>query len=155
VAARGGEAYIARFGGAGITHVSLAFDDTGDPEGDFVARLPPNPDAHNTIRVRLSWVSTTAITGAVKWDAQFESGENPHPWDTDGFAAVRAVTTTVNGTVALLNDTSIDFTFSQADNLSAEEMFRLRVIRDTTDAADTMVGIAHLANITLEYITAA
>ena len=150
---RADEATMVRFGGASIAHIGVRFRDDGNDEADFVARLPADPDANTHMDVELEWVSTATNAGDVKWDIQFENLESAHPWNTNSFAAVQTQTTTVNGTTAAGNTTLIQLTFTQADSLAAEEMFRLRVIRDTSDVADDMVGDAYLANITITYVS--
>jgi hypothetical protein len=147
---RSGQATLTRFGGTTTQQTGITYPQSVTRAAEWVGRLPPNAGSDNSIRVKLAWVSTAATTGAVKWDVSFEDLETPHDWTTDGFATAQTTTQTVSGTVSTLNVAELTFTFTQADNLAAEDMFRIRVERDGADVADTMAVDAYLANITLE-----
>lgn len=126
-------------------HAVLAFDDTGDESVDFESLLPRNY-AGAGLTVAIVWLAATATTGNVRWDVSFERHQDETTdLDTDSFAAAQSVTSgapSVNGSPQYAE---ISFTDgAQIDGLVAGESFRVRVLRDADNVADTMVGDAQL-----------
>jgi hypothetical protein len=88
---------------------------------------------------------STATTGNVDWDVEFELiGNEQLDVDADSFAAANSVDdTTVPGTSGFVDVVSIAFTDgADMDSVAAGDLFRIRVTRDA--AADTATGDADL-----------
>jgi hypothetical protein len=114
-------------------HDLLAFDDTTDESAMF-AGLTSSRFHTNSARLEVAvyWVAASATANAVRWDMAFEN-------DT-----AQSVTTTTDATSGVLNVSTITFTSSQIDSLTAGTPFRLKVTRDANHAADTLVGDAQV-----------
>ncbi len=95
------------------------------------------------------WSATTATTGATRWLVSFERHqEDVTDIDTDSFATAQAVNATAPATNGARAYDAVAFTDgAQIDSLAVGESFRLRIERDATNAADTMVGDAELARV--------
>jgi hypothetical protein len=98
------------------------------------------------LTVNIIWTSRTAVTGDVVWDAQIESfTPDADDLDVDGFVAANTVTDTVGSAAGEPMQAAITFTDgADMDSLAIGEYFRLRITRDTADAADTLVGDAQV-----------
>jgi hypothetical protein len=62
--------------------------------------------------------------------------------DSDSFATAKSVTDSVNGTTGVITYSTISFTNSEADSVSAGECFRLQLGRDAssdTNSTDSQV----------------
>lgn len=118
----------------------LSFDPTSNEEATVEAVLP-NTYNGGGLTVRIFWMSASATTGNVKWDAQIERNQDD-AFDVDGadsFATEQTVTDTTASVAGEHSVATITFTAgAQMDNTVAGELFRLRLIRDAADAADTM-----------------
>jgi hypothetical protein len=129
-------------------HLVWDFDAATNEILDFETLLPRNY-AGGGLTVTLVWSATTATTGAARWLASFErhQGETTDI-DADSFATAQAVNATAPSTNGARSYDEIAFTDgAQIDSLAAGESFRLRIERDATNAADTMVGDAELARV--------
>lgn len=129
-------------------HLVWDFDAAVAETLDFEMLLPRNYNGGG-LTVTLVWSATTATTGVTRWLASFERHQAlVTDIDADDFAAAQAVNATapaINGARAY---SPIAFTDgAQIDSLAAGESFRLRIVRDATNVADTMVGDAELARI--------
>jgi len=122
-----------------LTHIVLDFDPGATTEfADFIGVMPGQYDGSSAIEVVLHW-SSDATSGAVKWDVAFKSvTDDADDLDTKSFAAIQTVTPTTASAAGEVDYAVIDFTNAQADGVGANEMFILRVERDSADAADTM-----------------
>jgi len=128
-------------------HFGTVFEDSGDPFAAWDGRMPPTYNNGN-ITLILHWASLTVTSGNCRWDAAFERlDEDGQSLLSSGFAADQPVTSAASSTANALVYSSIAFSNAQADGVQAGESFRIRITRDTTDAADTMVGDAFLLNI--------
>lgn len=131
-------------------HPCLDFDDTTDETAQWTDVLPRNY-AGGGVTVTLFWAASTATTGNVVWDAQFERLEDEGTdIDADSFAAVQSATAAAPGTSGAVQYTTIAFTHgAQMDSVAAGELFRVRVSRDANNGADTMTGDAELLGLEL------
>jgi len=134
----------------GSTHMVLDFDDTTAESAQFAGILPRNY-AGGGITLTLIWLATTATTGSVKWNAQFERHQDDtDDLDTDSFATAQTATGAAATTAGACQYTPIVFTNgAQIDSLAAGESFRLKITRDAVDGADTLVGDAELLSVEL------
>lgn len=121
------------------SHPVLDFDPGATTEfADFTGVMPGQWDGTTAITVVLGW-SSDATTGNVKWDVQFKSvTDDADDLDTKAFAAIQSVTATTASAAGEVDYASINFSVAQADSIAPNEMFILRVERDSADAADTM-----------------
>lgn len=125
-------------------HSILDFDDTTDEGAVFKAIMPQNY-AGGGVTVYIHWCAV-ATTGNVIWNAAFERVSPEYQdIDSDGFAAVQAVTDAAPGTSGYVTIASIAFTDgAQMDSVAAGEGFRLKITRDADNGSDTMTGDAEL-----------
>ena len=127
--------------------------DTATPEeaAIFVGVIPEGATLTSGITVRITWTAATATSGDCRWGAQWMRCNTDI--DSDSFDTATEATTTTNGTSGIPNVTSITSTPANTiDGLTAGDTYRLRIYRDTGDAADTMAGDAEL--LTVEVRTA-
>jgi hypothetical protein len=129
-------------------HLVWDFDAAVNELLDFESLLPRNYNG-NGLTVALVWSGTTATTGVTRWLVSFERHQaDVTDIDTDGFATAKAVNATAPATNGARSYDEIAFTDgAEIDGLAVGESFRLRVERDATNVADTMVGDAELARI--------
>jgi hypothetical protein len=129
-------------------HLVWDFDAATNESLDFELVLPRNYNGGG-LTVTIIWSATTAASGVTRWLAAFERHQaDTTDIDTDSFATAQAVNATAPGTNGARSYDEIAFTDgAQIDSLAVGESFRLRVTRDATDAADTMVGDAELGRI--------
>ena len=118
----------------------LDFDDTTEEAAVFVGIVPEAASLGSGLKVRIHWMATSATTGNVRWGAQFERGNTD--LDSNSFDAAVEATTAVPGTSG--TPTVTELTITTIDGLTAGDLYRLRVYRDTSDAADTMTGDAEI-----------
>lgn len=132
-------------------HTIWDFDAATNESLDFESVLPKNYNGGG-LTVTLIWSAATATTGVARWLASFERHqEDVTDIDTDSFATAQAVNATAPATNGARAYDSIAFTDgAQIDNLVAGESFRLRIARDATNAADTMLGDAELARVVVQ-----
>lgn len=130
------------------TNLALAFDAATD-ETIYFRTVMPSDYAAETITVTVHWRADSATSGAVKWNVAWEAMTGDI--DSDSFDTDQTGTTTTAGTAGNPNTTAITFTQAQADGITAEDEFRLRVTRDADDAGDTMTGDAHVTSVTVAY----
>jgi len=128
-------------------HPVLDFDDSVAEFAAFESVLSPDY-AGGGLTVEIYWTATSATTGDVKWSVAFERQDIGTDLDANSFAAYQTATTTTSATNGALVKTTITFTDgAQMDSLAAGEAFRVEVVRDATNAADTMVGDAELLRV--------
>ncbi len=135
-------------GGARNGHSVINFDDTTNEEIIFESIMSDDYDGAASFIVDVQWAGATATTGDVKWNAQFERlAEAGQDLDTDGFAAAITATQVTNATSGVLTYTGITFSNAQADGIQPGEAYRLKLIRDASNVADTMVGDAQVLGV--------
>jgi hypothetical protein len=131
------------------THPVLDFDDTVDENAHFGGVLPRYYNGGGII-VQLVWLATTATTGSCRWAVAFERHQDEvTDLDVDDFAAAKTADATPAATNGAPQYTEISFSNSEIDGLLMSESFRLRVTRQGSNAADTMVGDAELLRVAL------
>ena len=131
------------------SHPILDFDATVDEEAVFAGILPRNYSGLG-IDATIVWMASTATSGDVEWEAQLERHEGSvTDLDADSFAAVQTVTGTAPAVNGSPQYTAVVFTNAQIDGLLAGESFRLKIRRNATDVADTMIGDAELLRVEL------
>jgi hypothetical protein len=126
----------------------LDFDTATEEAAIFVGVIPEAAVLTSGITVRITWTAATATSGDCRWGAQWMRCNTDI--DSDSFDTATEATTTTSGTSGIPSVTSI--TCTSIDSLAVGEMYRLKIYRDTTDAADTMAGDAEL--LTVEVRTA-
>jgi len=118
----------------------LDFDPGATNEhAEFSAVMPRHYAGTTGITVTLIW-SSDATTGNVKWDVAFKSvTDDADDLDTKVYAAVNTVTATTATVAGEADYAAITFTDgADMDSVAVGEYFRMRVTRDSADAADTM-----------------
>ena len=125
-------------------HPVLDFDDTSNESAIFSGVMPQHYAAGG-VTVYLHYAMTSATSGDVDWDVEFERiGDQQQDIDSDSFAAANSVdNTTVPGTSGNVDVVSVAFTDGEdMDSVEAGEKFRIRVTRDAS--SDTATGDAEL-----------
>jgi len=128
-------------------HPALDFDATTNESAVFTGIMPRNY-AGGGVTVYLHYAMTSATSGDIDWDVEFERiGEGVLDIDADSFASAQSVdNTTVPGTSGNVDIVAVAFTDgAQMDSVAVGELFRLRVTRDA--ASDTATGDAELLGI--------
>lgn len=126
----------------------LDFDDTTDESAVFGAVLPSNY-AGGGLTVTIVWMATSATTGDVIWNADFERHQDDaFDIDADGFAGANAATGTTASATGEQQYTDITFTDgADMDSLAAGESFRLKITRDANNGSDNLSGDAELLRV--------
>lgn len=125
-------------------HPCLDFDASTNESAVFSGVMPQHYDGGG-VTVYLHYAMSSAESGDVDWDAEFERiGDQQQDIDSDSFAAANSVdNTTVPATTGLVDVVSIAFTDgADMDSVAAGEAFRLRITRDAS--SDTAAGDAEL-----------
>jgi hypothetical protein len=120
----------------------LDFDADADEHAIFVGIIPEAADFTTGITARLHWMATSATSGDVVWVVAFERSNTD--LDSDSFATGVSGTSTTNGTSGIVTVTSINFSGSEIDGVTAGDLFRVKVTRDADAGGDTMTGDAEL-----------
>lgn len=120
----------------------LDFDDGATNEAtSFVSVIPEGANLTSGLKIRLHWMATSATTGVVRWGVQIERGNTD--LDSDSYDTAEESNTTTSATAGIPTVTEI--TTTSLDGLTAGDLFRLRVYRDSSDTTnDTMTGDAEL-----------
>lgn len=125
----------------------IAFD-ADTQQSAYANEILPRNYSGNGITVTIHFMMASAVTGAVRWSAQFERmSDGALDLDTgSGFATAQAATSgTVPATAGVATSTSIAFTNgAQIDSLAAGDAFRIQIDRVAADAADTATGAARV-----------
>ena len=115
----------------------------------FIDTMPYDYD-DGSISVWINYSATSATSGNVVWDVEFErAASNSFDIDLGGWATAQTATCAVPGTAGIVVGCKLTFTNAQADGIKKGEVFRLRVSRDTTDAADTIGSDIELHSVIL------
>lgn len=120
-------------------HQVLDFDPGATTEFiDFTGVMPGQYDGTSALEVVLHW-SSDATSGNVKWDVAFKRvTDDGDDLDSITFATIQTVTSATASAAGELSYSVIDFTNAQADGIQPNEVYFIRVERDSADAADTM-----------------
>lgn len=129
------------------SHPILNYDDTTAEKVDFKSNIQSSYTSDD-IKIDIDWVAETATSGAVTWGVQFErktpGGNNI---DSDSFATQQTGNSTTSGASGVITRTTITLTQAQADGVSANDYFRMRVERVTSDGGDTMTDDAQILSV--------
>ncbi len=119
--------------------VVLDFDPGSTTEFiDFTSVMPGQYDGSTALEVVIYW-SSDATSGAVKWDVAFKSiSDDADDTDSKAFDTIQTVTATTANAAGEVDFAVIDFTNAEADGVQPDDLFVVRVERDSADAADDM-----------------
>lgn len=123
-------------------HVVLDFDADADEAAIFTGAYPAHYGGGDLL-VELLWAATSATSGNVKWLASIENTSGSDI-DADAFGSAASATAATSGTSGALTNTSLTVVAANAGSPQAGDAFRVKVVRDADDAADTMAGDAEL-----------
>jgi hypothetical protein len=120
----------------------LDFDASTDESSVFVGVIPEGASLGSGLKIRISWMATSATSGACRWGVQIERMNTDE--DSDSFDTAATGGSTTNGTSGIVTTTEI--TVTTIDSVAAGEPFRLKVFRDAdgTSGTDDMTGDAEL-----------
>ncbi len=136
-------------GGTNFPYAELDYDDAQEEYSAWRFALPPNFDPDEDIIFRLYWKSGTAIVGDAVWGIAVLGREEGDDIAAAAMGANVQVVDTVQGVVEQLTVTEITLTPAQHD-LDPHDMGIVMVTRDGLDAADTLVGDAHLVMVKVD-----
>jgi microcystin-dependent protein len=131
----------------------VGFDPTTKQARDWETSIPESYSSSSAITVEIDWISRAstgvdrsagATSGAVVWSGAFERlHEASADLDSTGFDSFQtASAATTSATSGVITTTTITFTQTQADEITAGDLVIFRLVRDTGDATDTMTGDA-------------
>lgn len=123
-------------------HVVLDFDAAAD-EVIIFSGVYPAHYASGDLNIDLVWGATSATSGNVKWLTSVENTSLTE-MDADGFGSAASTTGAASATNGGLTKTTLSISAANAGDPQAGDAFRIKVIRDADDAADTMAGDAEL-----------
>lgn len=128
----------------------LNFDDGGNNESAiFLGAIPDGISTASGIYVNIYWTATTATSGQCRWGVAFEKLDGDV--DTDNFDTATEEHDTVDNTNGIPTKTTILCT--NIDNLIANDIFRLKIYRDSSDTTnDTLVGDVELIAVELQTV---
>jgi hypothetical protein len=123
----------------------LDFDASTDESAVFVGVIPEGASLGSGLKIRISWMATSATSGACRWGVQIERMNTDE--DSDSFDTAATGGSTTNGTSGIVTTTEI--TITTIDSVAAGEPFRLKVFRDAdgTSGTDDMTGDAELVSV--------
>lgn len=113
----------------------LAFDDTTEESAIFVGVMPEAASLGSGLTVTVK-STAVATTGDFRLGAAWMRCNTDI--DSDSFDTAVEATTTISATSGI--PVSTDLTTTNIDGITAGDMFRLKIYRDTTDGGDTMAG---------------
>jgi hypothetical protein len=119
-------------------------DSAPDESAIFVGVIPEGANLGSGIKVRLTWMATSATSGSVRWGAQFMNLNTD--LDSDSFDTATEGNGTANGTSGV--PTTTELTVTNIDSLAAGNFYRLKIYREASDTInDTMSGDAELISV--------
>lgn len=113
----------------------LAFDETTEESAIFVGVMPEGASLGSGLTVTVKSVAV-ATTGDFRLGAAWMRCNTDI--DSDSFDTAVEATTTISATSGI--PVSTDLTTTNIDGITAGDMFRLKIYRDTSDGGDTMSG---------------
>ena len=129
--------------------VVLDFDDAADEAVDLLGVLPQGY-AGSDLEIVVSWAATSATSGNVVWQAEFErhpigdATHGTHDLDAGDFGTAGTVTAAAPTGSGELARSAISLSTSAIDAAEPGETFRLRITRLATNGSDTLTGDAEL-----------
>lgn len=130
-------------------HPILGFDDTTAESVAFNDTIPSSYAAED-INVDIDWVAKTATTGGVTWGVEVErNAPDGNDIDSDSFDTQQTGNSDTNAASGVITRTTITLTQAQADDVAANDSFRLRIQRVVGDGDDDMTGDAQIVKVSL------
>jgi hypothetical protein len=126
----------------------LDFDDTTNESAVFVKFIPEGANLSSGIRTDLRWMATSATGGDAIWGVLFEKVSGSAL--TDNYDTITLATGSTAANSGSVNITTI--TATTINGLGAGDLFKLRVVRSGSAAADTMTGDAELIAVELRAV---
>jgi len=130
-------------------HPIIVFDDTTAESIVFNDTIPNSYDGED-INIDIDWVAKTATTGGVTWGVQFErNAPGGNDIDSDSFDTQQTGNNDTNATSGIITRTTIILTQAEADDVVANDSFRLKVQRVTSDGDDDMTEDAQIVKLSM------
>ncbi len=130
---------------------ALAFDTSTEEEVFF--DFSAVSYGSGNVTVTLEWYADTASSGDVRFGAQISAltpNTDTQDIETDAFDTATEVTDSHLGTTNQRLH-SMDIAITNVDSIAADDRVRLRIYRDTGDAADTMAGDCLVTAVKVSY----
>lgn len=118
----------------------LDFADAATTSAVFLSIIPDGAVLTSGITFTVKWISTTATTGNVVWQAEVERMSTDE--DADSFDTAVTATGSANGTSGIITSTAI--TVTTIDSVAVGEPYRVRISRVGANGSDTMTDTAEL-----------
>lgn len=109
-------------------------------EARFISVIPDNAVLVNGLLIRTQFSTITATSGSCRWGAQIKK------LSSTSYAASAGVDVTVSGTANQATMTGT-ITLPSIDSLAPGDAYALRIFRESSDAADTLVDSAQLLTV--------
>jgi len=130
-------------------HPILGFDDT-TAESIVFNETIPNSYSAESINVDIDWVAEAATTGGVTWGVEVEANASGgNDIDSDSFDTQQTGNSDTNATSGVITRTTITLTQAEADNVAANDSFRLRIQRVVSDGDDDMTDDAQIVKVSV------
>ncbi|GAH58779.1 unnamed protein product, partial [marine sediment metagenome] len=138
-------------GGAGQNHAywQIEFDPDAEEVCFWDFALPRNFDATKDIKLSISWIAESEITGDVVWGVSVLGRQECEAWDAALGTEVEVVDTT-HGTIKSVVKTEITLTPTQ-HALAANDGVILQLARKAADACDTLTEDADVVMCKLDF----
>ena len=130
-------------GGTAFPYAQMIYTDPQEEYSCWRFALPPNFDPDEDIIIRVFWKSGTAIAGDAVWGVSVLGRTEGDDIAAAAMGVNVQVVDTVPGVVEQLAVAIITLTPAQ-HVLAANDMVILMLTRDGADAADTLIGDAHV-----------
>jgi len=118
----------------------LDFDDSVNESAVFLGIIPQNSYLTGGLKIRLHWLTTSAISGACRWGVSIERCNTD--LDSDSFTTNIEQVFTSNATSGIINISEISLT--NIDGLLSDELYRLKISRIASHETDTILGDVEL-----------
>ncbi len=128
---------------SGTGHTIAVFKDSGDPFGNWPCHMPEQYQTGKDMLLDFYWFSVSVTTGNIRLKAEVERLEADAAGNSltaDTFGSANAVTAQVQTALARLRKSTITIPRVDMASINPGDAFRIKITRNTTDAADTMVG---------------
>ena len=126
-------------------------DATEDDSCEWVFRLPSTFSSSNNLQIDLLWMAEGATSGDVVWYVEIEAfGATELDLDGSSFDAAQTVTTTTSGTDGNTVLSSFQLANADIDGAAGGDYVRVRITRNSNEAADTLAVRAQLLGVGVE-----
>ena len=124
-------------------HSVTVFKDSGNPFANWPCHMPEQYQTGKDMELDFYWFSVNVTTGNIRLDAEVERLEavaGGNPLTADNFGAINSATSQVQTALARLRKAQVTISRADMGTIDPGDAFRVRLTRNTSHAADNMVG---------------